>query len=142
MANDQHTIHQSHHARFARALLFLIFLFMRTGDVAFWMFAKNPSNPFAAMPGLVVGVALGSTAILVAVWMRNPVARLGLTVFNWLVIAVFSMPGLFFANDPTARQFEPLMMLGGGLCIYLVVNIILITSHSIHRLGHSRGCAG
>jgi hypothetical protein len=107
------------------------------------MFATHPSNPFKPMPGLVVGVALGSMAMLVAMWMRNTVARLGLIVFNWLVIAVFSMPGLFLANDDrTARIMEPMMMLGAGLCIYLIVNIILITSHSLHRLGASRGCAG
>jgi hypothetical protein len=107
------------------------------------MFATHPSNPFAPMRGLVVGIALGSTAMLVALWMRNTVARLGLIVFNWLVIALFSMPGLFLANDDrTTRTMEPLMMLGGGLCIYLIVNVILITSHSIHRLGASRGCSG
>jgi len=140
MASSHHT---SHHTRFARALVFLVFLFIGTGDVAFWMFAKHPSNPFKAMPGLVVGVALCSTAILVAIWMRNPVARLGLIVFNWLVIAGFGMPGLYLANDErTARIMEPLMMLGAGLCIYLIVNIILIASHSLHRLGASRGCAG
>jgi hypothetical protein len=135
--------HTSHHTRFARALLFLVFLFMRSGDVAFWMFAMHPSNPFRAMLGLVVGVALCSTAILVAIWMRNAVARLGLIVFNWLIIALFSMPGLVLANDDrTVRIMEPLMMLGAGLCIYLIVNIILITSHSLHRLGASRGCGG
>src|SRR5205809_3990624 len=115
--------HTSHHTRFARAVVFLVFLFIWTGDVAFWMFATHPSNPFKAMPGLVVGVALCSTAILVAIWMRNPVARLGLIVFNWLVIAVFSMPGLFLANDDrTARIMEPMMMLGGGLWIYFIVH--------------------
>ena len=139
MADHHHT---SHHTRFARALVFLVFLFMRAGDVAFWMFATHPANPFKAMPGLVVGVVLCSTAILVAIWMRNALARLGLIVFNWLVIALFSMPGLFLANDRTARTMEPLMTLAAGLCVYVVVNIILITSHSLHRLGHSRGCAG
>src|SRR6187399_2052604 len=99
--------HTSHHTRFARALVFLVFLFIGAGDVAFWMFATHPSNPFKPMPGLVVGVALGSMAMLVALWMRNPVARVGLIVFNWLVIALFSMPGLFLANDDrTTRIME------------------------------------
>ena len=134
--------HTSHHTKFARALLVLLFLLLGAGDVAFWMFSVHPANPFPAMRGLVVGAALGSTAVIFALWFRKPMARTGLIMFIWLIIAGFSLPGLSVLNDRTIQKMEPLAMLAAGMGCYLVVNIILIASHSIHRLGMPRGCAG
>ena len=94
------------------------------------------------MPGLVVGSALASTAIIGAIWFRNGMARTALIVFIWIIMFVFSMPGLMMMSDRATLQMGAMKMLGAGLGCYLIANIVLISAASIHRLGMSRGCRG
>ena len=98
MSNDDH---QSRHHRtaLARVLLLIVFAILCAGNFAFWKFSFHRGNPFPAMPGLVVGCALASTVMIGAIWLRKPLARTALIVFLWLMLAVFSMPGLLMMSD-------------------------------------------
>ncbi len=143
MSKETHSSH--HHSALARTLLSFIFLILCAGNFAFWKFSYyggKPSSVFPAMPGLVVGAALASTAIIAAIWFRNGMARTALIVFIWIIMFVFSMPGLMMMSDRAILQMAQLKMLGAGLVCYLLANIVLISAASIHRLGMSRGCRG
>ena len=134
-----------HHSALARILLAIVFLILCAGNYALWKFSYyggRPTSVFPAMPGLVVGSALASTAIIGAIWFRNGMARTALIVFLWIVMFVFSMPGLIMMSDRSSLQMGALKMLAVGLGCYLVANIVLISAPSIHRLGMSRGCRG
>lgn len=131
-----------HSTATARVLLLIVFAILCAGNYAFWRFSFYRGNPFTAMPGLVVGCALASTVMIGALWLRKPLARTALVVFLWIMIAVFSMPGLLIMSDRTTLQMGPLKMLAVGLTTYLISNIILIVSAPIHRLGAPRGCRG
>ena len=136
--------HPSHHKTgLARVLLVIVFVILCAGHYAFWDFGfykgkPNPSLP--AMPGLVIGAALASTVMIGAILMRKGLARTALIVFNWIMMFVFSIPGLIMMSDRSSLQMGALKMLVAGMVAYLLANIILIVSDPIHRLGASRGC--
>ena len=140
MSSDSHSSRQF--ITIARALLAIVLLILCAGHFAFWKFTAYRSNPFPAMPGLVVGSALASTVMVGAIWLRKPLARTALVVFLWIMIFVFSMPGLLMMSDRTIMQMGPLQKLAVGVGCYLLANIFLIVSPSIHRLGAPRGCRG
>ena len=143
MSKETHSSH--HHSALARTLLAIVFLILCAGNFAFWKFSyygNKPSSVFPAMPGLVVGAALASTAIIAAVWFRNGMARTALIVFIWIIMFVFSMPGLIMMSNRDTVQISQLQILAAGLVCYLIANIVLISAASIHRLGMSRGCRG
>ncbi|MEO7317444.1 MAG: hypothetical protein ABIZ56_00490, partial [Chthoniobacteraceae bacterium] len=73
---------------------------------------------------------------------RKPMARTALVVFIWIMMFVFSMPGLIMMSDRSTAQMGALKMLGAGLVAYLIANVVLIVSAPIHRLGARRGCGG
>lgn len=139
-SDDRQSRH--HRTALARALLVIVFVVLAAGNFALWQFSRYRGNPFPAMPGLVVGCALASTVMIGAIWIRKPLARTALVVFNWLMVFVFSMPGLLMMSDRTTVQMGPLKMLAVGLVAYTISNIILIVSAPIHRLGAPRGCRG
>ena len=127
----------------ARVLLVIVFLILCGGHFAFWKFGfyngrPNPNLP--AMPGLVIGSCLASTVMIGAIWIRKALARTALIVFLWIMMFVFSIPGLMMMSDRTSLQTGALQMLGAGLGAYLIANIILIVAEPIHRLGATRGC--
>jgi hypothetical protein len=130
------------HLGLARTLLAIVLLILCAGHFAFWQFTEYRANPFPAMKGLVVGSALASTVMVGAIWIRKPLARTALVVFLWIMIFVFSMPGLLMMSDRTIMKMGPLQMLGVGLGCYLLANLFLIVSASIHRLGAPHGCRG
>ena len=140
MSQEPHSTH--HHTVLARSLLGVVLLVLCVGHFALWKFTEFRSNPFPAMPGLVVGSALASTAMMIAIWLRKPLVRTALVVFLWIMIFAFSMPGLLMLSDRTIMQSGPLQKLAVGVGCYLVANIVLIVSASIHRLGAPRGCGG
>ena len=143
MSKETHSSH--HHSGLARTLLFIVFLILCAGNFALWKFSLphgKPNSVFPAMPGLVVGSALASTAMIGAIWFRQGLARTALIVFLWIVMFAFSMPGLIMMSDRAILQTDALKLLGAGLVCYLVANIVLISAPSIHRLGMSRGCGG
>ena len=143
MSKESNSPH--HHSALARTLLAIVFLILCAGNFALWNFSYyggKPTSVFPAMPGLVVGSALASTAIIGAIWFRNGMARTALIVFIWIIMFVFSMPGLMMMSDRATLQMGAMKMLGAGLGCYLIANIVLISAASIHRLGMSRGCRG
>ena len=135
--------HPSHHQTvLARALLAIVLLILCAGHFMFWEFTEYRGNPFPAMKGLVVGSALASTLLVGAIWLRKPLTRTALVVFLWIMIAVFSMPGLMMMSDPATKQQGALQTLATGIGCYVLGNLILIIADSIHRLGMPRGCGG
>ena len=133
--------HPSHHQTvLARVLLAIVLLILCAGHFMFWKFTDYHSNPFPAMKGLVVGSALASTLLICATWLRKPLTRTALIVFLWIMIFVFSMPGLMMMSDPAIRQQGALQKLAVGIGCYVLGNLILIIAGSIHRLGMPRGC--
>ena len=136
---------REHHASqqqtgLARTLLAFVLLILCAGNFALFQFSVNRSNPFQAMPGLVVGSVLVSLVLIFTIWLRKPMARTALVVFTWLMMFVFSMPGLIMMSNRDTVQMPQLQMLGAGLLAYLVANIILIVAGPIHQLGVTRGC--
>ena len=143
MSKEPHSSH--HHSGLARTLLFVVLLILCAGNFALWKFSffgGKPNPVFPAMPGLVVGSVLASTAMIGAIWFRNGMARTALIVFVWIVMFAFSMPGLIMMSNRDTAQISQLKILAAGLGCYLLANIILISAASIHRLGMSRGCRG
>lgn len=138
MPREHHASHQK--TGLARALLAFIFCLLAAGNYALFQFGLFRGNPFPAMPGLVVGSALASLVMLVAIWIRKPMARTALVVFLWIMMFLFSMPGLIVMSDRSTLQMDRLQMLAAGLAAYLVANFILIVADPIHRLGAKRGC--
>ena len=138
MSKENHPSHH-HQTTLARVLILIVFAILCAGDFAFWLFSRYPGNPFPAMPGLVIGCALASTVMIGAIWIRKSLARTALVVFLWIMMFVFSMPGLIMMSDRSTAQMGPLKMLAAGLGAYLIANIILIVADPIHRLGASRG---
>lgn len=134
--------HQASHQKtgLARTLLAIILVILCAGNYALFQFGIYRGNPFPAMPGLVVGSALVSLVMVVAIWIRKPMARTALVVFLWIMLFVFSMPGLMMMSDRSTLQMDRLQMLAAGLAAYLVANIVLIVADPIHRLGVKRGC--
>lgn len=126
--------------RTARLLLVVLFFVMCAGDAAFWLFSVHRSNPLPAMQGLVVGSLLGTTALLVALWRRSTWARYILMLVNWLIIVAFSVPGLILLGGDAGASRRPLIPLFSGMLAYVIVNVALMNSRRLHRLGTPRGC--
>jgi hypothetical protein len=142
MAKEHHHHTAREHILFGRLLLLVVFVILCAAAVAFWRFSRVPLNPFPQMAGLVVGSGLVWLVLIGAIWLRHTMARTALVVFLWLVIFVFSMPGLYILNDRTIRDAtQPLAVLVAGLFACLLANVVLITSRNIHFLGVPRGCA-
>ena len=138
MPREHHASHQK--TGLARTLLLIAFAILCAGNFAFWEFSRYRGNPFPAMPGLVVGCVLVTTVLIGAIMLRKPMARTALVVFLWIMMFVFSMPGLLMMSERATAQMRPLEMLGAGLVAYLLANVMLIVSGPIHRLGARRGC--
>ena len=136
---------REHHASqqktgLARTLLAIVFVILCAGNYALFQFSIFRGNPFPAMPGLVIGSALASSVMIIAIWVRKPMARTALVVFLWIMMFVFSMPGLIMMSDRATLLMDRLQMLAASLAAYLIANIILIVADPIHRLGVKRGC--
>ncbi len=136
---------REHHASqqktgLARTLLAIILVILCAGNYALFQFSVYRANPFPAMPGLVIGSALVTVVIIGAIWIRKPMARTALVVFLWIMMFVFSMPGLIMMSNRDTVQMHQLQMLAVGLGTYLLANIVLIVASPIHQLGIKRGC--
>ena len=138
MPKEHHASQQ--HTGLARTLLAFILLILCAGNFALFQFSIYRGNPFPAMPGLVVGSVLVSLVMIIAIWIRKPMARTALVVFTWIMMFVFSMPGLIMMSNRDTVQMPQLQMLAAGLVAYLVANIVLIVAGPIHQLGVRRGC--
>lgn len=136
---------KEHHASqqktgLARVLLLIVLAIFGAGNYALWIFSRFRSNPFPAMPGLVVGCALVSFVLIIAICIRKPMARTALVVFIWIMTFVFSMPGLIMMSDRSTLEMAALKWLAVGIGTFVVGNVILIVAGPIHRLGARRGC--
>ena len=138
MSREHHTSQTK--TGLARTLLAIAFLILCGGNFALFQFSVYPANPFPAMPGLVIGSALVSIVMIIAIWIRKPMARTALVVFLWIMMFVFSMPGLIMMSSRDSVQMGQLKMLAAGLGAYLLTNLILIAAGPIHQLGVKRGC--
>ena len=138
MPKEHHASHQR--IGLARTLLAFVFLVLCAGNYALFQFGIYRGNPFPAMPGLVVGSAMVALVMIVAIWIRKPMARTALVVFTWIMIFVFSMPGLILMSDRASLPMDRVKMLAAGLAAYLLSNVILIVAGPIHQLGVKRGC--
>ena len=141
MPREHHTSQQK--TGLARTLLAVVFLILCAGNFAFWQFSfpnGKPNSTLPAMPGLVIGCILVSVVLIIAIWIRKPMARTALVVFTWIMMFVFSMPGLIIMSNRDTAQTGHLKMLAAGLVAYLLSNLILIAAGPIHQLGVKRGC--
>ena len=132
--------HISQQVLIARVILPFLLAILLGADFLFWIFSRDAINPFPAMPGLVVGGALATTFMIVAIFFRNGMARTALVVFNWLIVAAFSVPALIVLNDRLIPDKSPVFPLMAGIGGYIFVNILLITVGPLHRIGVTRGC--
>jgi hypothetical protein len=129
-----------HRVRTARVLVVVVFFILRAGDACFWLFSLDRANPWPAMMGVIVGSLLATTALLVALWRRSTWSRIVLIGLLWMLIAVFSFPGLLLTGESASGSRRALIPLVAGVLAYVTANVVLISSHRLHRLGSPRGC--
>ena len=126
--------------RQARIAVVMLFFALRAGDVGLWLFCTNPANPLQGLAGLVIGSILATTVLLVSLWRRSPWARYILMLVIWLAIAIFSAPGLMLIGGDMGVSRRSLVPLVAGVLCYAAVNVALMFSRRLHRLGTPRGC--
>jgi hypothetical protein len=111
-------------------------------ELLLWYFTNHRLNPWPFLRGHVVGSALATTLLIVAIWRRNLWARYVLIVFLWYLIAVFGIVALVVGGDQYKMERKPLVAAVSALAIYLGANILLICSRRIQYLAQPPGSGG
>ena len=139
--SEDHSRH-SHRKLIARLWLVIIFLFLRGADVLLVWFAFHPFNPWPSLRGLAIGSAIGTTALLVGLWRRNPWTRYILVAGIILTGVMFSLPYMILLNYPVAGDAEPKKAVLAGVITYFICAVPLIRSRRIHYLASAPGSGG
>lgn len=140
MPKDHHR--HMHRRRVARIMLFLVFCALTAAELLLWYFTTHRVNPWPFLQGHVVGSALVTTVLLVALWQRNFWARYILIVILWYLVAVFGIVVLVIAGEEFRVDLAPVSAAVGALLLYISSNILLIRSRRIQQLAQPPGSGG
>lgn len=92
--------------------------------------------------GQVVGSALATTALLVALWQRKFWARYVLIIFVWYLVSIFGIVALVVTGEEYKIERRPVAAAAMAVLIYVCINIVLICSHKIQHLARPPGSGG
>ena len=92
--------------------------------------------------GQVVGSALATTALLVALWQRKFWARYVLIIFVWYLVSIFGIVALVVTGEEYKFERKPVAAAAMAVAIYVCINIVLICSHKIQHLARPPGSGG
>lgn len=140
MALDIHRHRQRR--RIARLFVILIFGGFCIAEALLWYFTTHRLNPWPMLRGQVIGSALASTALLVALWQRKFWARYVLIIFVWYLVAIFGIVALVVTSDEYKAERKPVAAAVAAVGIYICINIVLICSHKIQHLARPPGSGG
>ncbi len=141
MALDTHRHRQRR--RTARLFVVLIFVGFCIAEALLWYFTTHRLNPWPLLRGQVIGSALASTALLVALWQRKFWARYVLIIFVWYLVAIFGIVALVVTSDEYYKvDRKPVEAAVAAVGIYICINIVLICSHKIQHLARPPGSGG
>ena len=133
---------QRHRRRMARVFVILMFLGFSLAEALLWYFTNHRLNPWPMLRGQVVGSALATTALLVALWQRKFWARYVLIIFVWYLVSIFGIVALVVAGEEYKIERRPVVAAATAVLIYVCINIVLICSHKIQHLARPPGSGG
>ncbi len=123
-------------------MLLLVLVLVLAGDAALMGYALHTMNPWPMLRGQLVGSALGSAALIGALFQRGYWARYVIVLLLGLTVALFMSSILWILGTPDRIEQLPLAALLAGVLLQSGAIAMIICSRSIARHARPTGSGG